>query len=181
MNNFWTIVGGCASMIAIIAAFISGFKWLYKRFPSRCNVLNKNEYLAKRYELIYVPLRKSFLDCNMLGSQAVRYPYLTQRIKNAWWYFKRLKFKNVFRAIMDKGIFESAEFEYGGVFPIVEIRNIIEKNIKYADTELVNLVQSVGRASHEPHRSYEFELLSEEISLFNHIIKIYEKLSRYIC
>lgn len=178
MNNFWTIVGGCESLIAIIAAFISGFKWLYKRFPSRCSVLNKNEYLAKRYELIYVPLRKLFLDCHMLGSQAVRYPYLTQRIKNAWWYFKRLKFKNGFRAIMDKGIFESAEFEYGGVFPIAAINNIIKTNMQYADAKLVSLVQTASRAGYEQQRSYENELLPEEIKLYRHITRNHEKLSK---
>lgn len=141
-----------------------------------------NKALQNRYYLVYVPLRNLLLETHITGASLGF--YLSQRIKRAWPYFKKLKINEGFKRFDKKfGANPLYEVEFGRDFPLEEIKKVIKKDGKWADAKLVNLIQSADRSSYESQaysHGDEFDglLEIEKFNLANHICDSYEKLNR---
>lgn len=179
-------VGVIVGIITIISTLIATHRYAYKR--GQKNADNDFKRLARqnRYKLIYAPLRKLLLDKHVTSAIWVQFPRFSQRMKRATKDLKRLKFKSAYIKLKDKnGGKPSAEVEFGGDFPLEEIRKIVEENIQWADSKLIGLVQRADRAQYEQHNGdyapyYNQLMTDEEFELFNHVFDNFSALNKIL-
>ena len=157
-----------------------GYRWSFnKGYRAAKDKILENHY-RQQYRKIYAPLRSLFLDIQITSSSSMRFPYLSQRLKRAFRLARLGKFKKSTAAIVDRGISApSAEIEFGGGFPLGQIKKTLISHPSLANPEIMDLYQLVDRAQYESQmrgRSYERELLPEEFELFLHTVRRYEQL-----
>jgi len=141
-----------------------------------------NKTLQNRYYLVYVPLRILLLDTHITGCRSGF--YFNQLARRSLPYFKRLKFKEGFKRLSKRFCADPLyEVEFGSDFPLKGIREIVRKQGRWVDHQLLNLVQAAGRSSYES-RAHSFTsephglLELEKFQLAEHIWKMYERLNR---
>jgi len=141
-----------------------------------------NKALQNRYKLVYAPLRALLLETHITG--ASRGFYFSQRLRRSLPYFMRFNFKKGFQKLSKSfGADPLYEVEFGADFPLENIKKIIQKQGKWADSKLLNLVQSADRSSYES-RAYRIDgksnglLEIEKFRLAKHIWDTYEKLNK---
>jgi len=95
---------------------------------------------------------------------------------------KRRRIRYAFVTLFDKKkTKETAEVEFGGVFPLGEIKQIIQANVAYAEHELlINLFRQADPSKYENPSADHYCLTDEEFTLFRHIIDTYSKLNRIL-
>ncbi|ATN37809.1 hypothetical protein ACO34A_29055 (plasmid) [Rhizobium sp. ACO-34A] len=84
--------------------------------------------------------------------------------------------KRAWRALFDRQTSSSAEVEFGGEFPLLEIADLVRKNAQLASVELIRLVNRADRSRYEDP---DLSLMTDaELALFTHIDREHRKLSR---
>ncbi|NEH59816.1 hypothetical protein GR198_29250 [Rhizobium leguminosarum] len=79
------------------------------------------------------------------------------------------------RARFDRQISSSAEVEFGGEFPMLEIADLVRRNAQHASVELIRLVNRADRSRYEDP---DLSLMTDaELALFIHIDGEHRKLS----
>lgn len=138
--------------------------------------------LQNRYKLIYSPLRSLLLETHITGASLGF--YFSQRLKKALPYFKKFKIKDGFRRLSKDFCSNPIyEVEFGNDFPIEGIKKIVKKNNEWADTSLMNLIQSADRSTYEKvaysHDGKPDGLLEiEKFYLAKHIWDTYNRLNK---
>ena len=79
------------------------------------------------------------------------------------------------RALFDRQTLASAEVEFGGEFPLMEIVELTRLHAEHADTALLTLVRRADRSRYED-RGSDF-LTDAEFALFQHINAEHDRLS----
>ncbi|GAH69461.1 unnamed protein product, partial [marine sediment metagenome] len=162
-----------------IGALIASYIWVYKLGRSKAEREARKEALLNRYKLIYVPLTTLLLDSHITIVSAVLHPRISQRVKRAWPYIKKLNLTIGLQKLLDKhGIKTGAEVEFGAPFPLPEVQKIVKEHGQWADNKLTILLQQAGRSQYESSESDEFSLTDEELALLDHIRKKYHQLNR---
>ena len=136
----------------------------------------------ERLMKVYRPIHALFLDRHVTSSSAILAPRIGDRLRNARkklrgqrYSLRRLELAS--RALGDRGVLTSAEVEYGGEFPLHEIKGIALANLEQADERLLSLIRRADRSRYEePGQSV---LTDEEFALFNHIHAEHKRLSRW--
>src|SRR5690606_34702820 len=132
------------------------------------------------------PLRKLLIDKHVTTAIAVKYPFFNQRLRRAFPYLKKFKFKEGLRTLNDQyGGNPSAEIEFGGDFPLETIKEILNDNIAWADSRVIDLIQRVDRSRYEEQfnpngniRRYSTELTDSELEIIDYIFETFDKLNK---
>jgi hypothetical protein len=167
------------TLLAIISAFVGFCAGVY-RLGSR-NALKsiRQTNLVNRYENIYAPMSCLFLTRPVTSVRGVLAFYWQQRWANAKKLLKKGKLLPAFTALFDKkATKETAEFEYGHIFPMKEILQILEGNEAYADERLLDLITQVERSKYDENvQEIDEQILTdEEFALYRHIVQTHERL-----
>ena len=179
LNKILDWVSKIAPIIVIAGALIGTYIWAYRLGRNKAEKELRKEALLNRYRLIYVPLTTLLLDSHITIVSAVLHPRISQRVKRAWPYIKKLNLTIGLQKLLDKhGIKTGAEVEFGAPFPLPEIQKIVKEHGQWADNKLITLLQRAGRSQYESSESDEFSLTDEELALLNHIRKKYHQLNR---
>lgn len=130
---------------------------------------------------LYRPLYGLFLNRHVTVSTGTAAPRFRHRWKNACseigaYRSRVVGLKKAWGALFDRRSSTGAEIEFGGDFPAADIRKIVQKNYRYARLELLELVRRADRSRYENAGSS--LLTNEELSLFEHIHREHERLSR---
>lgn len=171
MNNFWTVIGAIAAVFPI---YLTGFK----RGEYKVKKAIMDDRRKARFDEIYAPANALFLDRHITTARFIGARHFRQRLKNsrAIW-SERRKLRKAVSAIFDKQESELlGEVEHGKVFPLFELTKLVERNIKFADSKLVDLVAAANRAKYELRD--ERLLSNEELNLYDHVWREHRKLSR---
>lgn len=141
----------------------------------------KNDYynkaLQNRYHLVYTPLRSLLLETHITGCR--RGFYLDQRVRRSLPYFRRLRFKGGFKRLSKNfGADPKYEVEFGSDFPLKGIKEIVRKHGKWADYQLLNLIQAADRSSYESRGEPNGLLEIEKFRLAEHIRETHERLNK---
>lgn len=116
-------------------------------------------------------------------ASSVHYPYLRQRAQRAWRSVRNREVKRALQALWNKGESKpSAEIEFGGGFPLQEIKQILAGKEYLADSELIWAVTRADRGRYERWDSGSHPsagtMTGEDLALFEHIVEQYEELGR---
>ena len=135
-----------------------------------------------RLERIYGPLAALFLQRHVTTCTGILAPKLKHRLANAWselTAYRRLSsgVRRGIRAMFDRQASTSAEVEYGGDFPLTEIRERIVAEPMLAGPELLHLVRRADRSHYEDAPSPGL-LTDEEYALFVYIHAQHGRLTR---
>jgi hypothetical protein len=138
--------------------------------------------LQNRYYKVYCPLRNLLLETHITGASTGY--FFRQRLEKALHSFKKFKFKEGFRWLNKNYVTNQLyEVEFGKEFPLKEIKEVIKKDGKWADSILISLIQSADRAGYEKF-AYSYDgaddglLEKEKFELAEHIWNTYEKLNK---
>lgn len=175
MSDFWTVVGAFTGVVSVvIAAFLAGVR----RGTTKTKQALNNQQRKATFSKIYAPAYALFLTRHVTTASGRGAPYFRQRIRNAQEFlFEEGKPIQALKALFDKQEFEGAgEVEYGGLFPLEIITDLVESNSQYADSELGVLVARANRAQYEEIEGNGL-LTKAELNLFYHIANKYQKLS----
>jgi hypothetical protein len=104
------------------------------------------------------------LRVNDARMQLHAHPRRSTGIKKAW------------KALFPSKEPPTAEFEYGGSFPLSEIIKLARARVGDADEKLLNLISRADRSQYEEYGSA--FLTSAELALFDHIAAEHTRLSR---
>ncbi|MFC0776863.1 hypothetical protein [Flavobacterium sp. HJSW_4] len=170
-------------MITILSTLVGTHIWAYKYGLKQSARDFKLKSIENKYVLIYAPLRKLLLNKHLATGIAILYPRFSQRFKRAKPYFISFNFKEGHKKLFDKyGNKPVTEIEYGGSFPLVEMQEIIQDNIMWADKKLVGLLQDADRSGYEQYYSQGHKddtlLTEEENQLCDYIFDQYDKLNK---
>ena len=164
-----------------LGALIASYIWVYTLGRNKAVKQARKEAFLNRYKLIYVPLRTLLLDSHITTVSVVLYPRISQRVKRAWPYIKKLNLTISLQKLVDKhGVKTGAEVEFGAPFPLSEIQKIVKERGEWADNKLIILLQRALRSQCESPKSNEFLLAEEELALARHIWKKYHQLNRQL-
>lgn len=164
--------------MALATAWVGSLAWAYRLGRRKDQKDFQNQVLQNRYRLVYAPLRTLLLDKHITTVVGVHYPRVLQRIRRAWPYLRRFNLKYGFKILSDKYGKPRSEIEFGGHFPLKQIKEIIEKHGEWADSKLLGLVQKADRSKYESYDEYEFSLTEEELTLADHIWDMYDQLNK---
>jgi hypothetical protein len=176
-----------AATILTIVTVIAGFgAWLYRQIFLNAFKNVRRDYLVKRYEKIYAPMAGLFLTRHVTSTRAILAYHWRQRWMNANKLLKKGQIYPAFIALFDKRITkEAAEFEYGHVFPLNEILEILKGNEAYADKKLLQLIRRADIAQYENQEEngepFTSDLTDEEFDLFRYIVSMNDKLKLLFC
>lgn len=179
-------LGIIISVITIISTLVTTHVWAYRAGRKKADNDFKRVSRENKYKLVYAPMRKLLIEKHLTTAIFVKYPFFRQRLKRATPYFKKLKLKKGFEILRDKnGGKPSAEIEFGGKFPLDSIKEILNQNIAWADSKLINLIQHADRSRYEGHydpsennRRYSNELTNDEFELADYIFETFNKLNK---
>ena len=179
-------LGTILSVIGIISALVTALFWAYNLGRKHADNDFKRVSRENKYRLIYAPLRKLLINKHITTAIAVRYPFFKQRLKRAFPYLKKFKLKEGLRTLNDQyGGKPSTEIEFGGDFPLETMKEILNDNIAWADSRLVDLIQRADRSryeeqfdSNENTRRYSTELTDSELEIIDYIFETFDKLNK---
>ncbi len=125
------------------------------------------EAARKRFELIYAPLAALFLTRHV-STWTFRKPRSwRRRLGEAWSGAKRADFAGAIHSIlMGAETTEASEVEFGGEFPLEEIRAVVSGKEAFADARLLDLMADANRSRFESPS--EEGLTREELALIIH-------------
>jgi hypothetical protein len=162
--------------VIIYGALRGIYKW---GFNNGSKVIRRTNLLAE-YERIYAPIYGLFLTKHLSITRAIIYPFFSQRFNNSKLLIKSGKIRDAILALFNEGeTNEMAGFEYGDVFPIDGILEIVKGNEPYAEQRLLNLISSAHKSRMEELVLDETVLTDEEIELLNFVNKRYSELHRF--
>jgi len=175
--NFTITEGGIIIIIGLVFTNILTPIITYKIAIQKTKGDYYNKALQNRYYLVYCPLIVILLETHIIGC-GTGFTF-SQRIKMAIRKFCELKIKDGIK-ILSKNYREnvSYEVEYGDPFPLAEIKKIINKNIKWADTKLILLLREADYSNDEPYSQQFNELEVEKYKLHSYIWRTYEELNK---
>jgi hypothetical protein len=129
---------------------------------------------------LYRPLASLFFTRHVTIVSACGAPRLRHRVANAWlelgaYRHRMVGVKRALRALFDRQTLTSAEVEFGGEFPLMEIVELTRLHAEHADTALLTLVRRANRSRYED-RGSDF-LTDAEFALFQHINAEHDRLS----
>jgi hypothetical protein len=150
---------------------------MYRLFQYRRTTIVRDRLKLFR---LYRPLAALFLTRHVTASSRGA-PALRQRIENAWselgaYRKRKTGLKRAWCALFERDGPTTAEIEFGGAFPLDEIRRIACRFPQHASQELLNLVRWADRSEHEESGSQ--WLTGAEFELFEYIMSEHERLSR---
>lgn len=167
-----------AAVVTIITAVSTLIGWAYKLGRRKAQKDFHNKALQNRYKLIYVPLRTMLLEKHITTVVAAVYPRMSQRIRRAWPYLREFNLKYGLTVLFNKYGKPASEIEFGGHFPLMEIKQIIERHGEWADSKLLSLIQGADRSRYDGFDQYESLLTEEELALADHIWDMYHRLNK---
>ena len=177
--NIKEVIYIAAGIVTIFSVLIGAYKYGYKRGYKEAKSKLTEKIVEKRHELLYAPLYALFTTRHITSCQTVLAPYFRTRFRNFIEQIRRRRIRYAFVVLFDKKkTKETAEIEFGGVFPFNEIKQIIQSNVAYADEELLNLLRRAERSRYENPSANHYSLTDEEFALFCHIADTYSKLNR---
>ncbi|KQN26377.1 hypothetical protein ASE86_09690 [Sphingomonas sp. Leaf33] len=136
---------------------------------------------STRLTKLYRPMLALFSDQHLTASSAILAPYVRNRVSNAWEAVRQRrgvirKAGAAWRALGDKCISTSAEMEYGGIFPLDQIKALVRVSADCADGTLLNLLRQADRSHYEDQPQHS-EVTDAEYALAQHIFAEHERLS----
>lgn len=136
---------------------------------------------STRLTKLYRPMLALFSDQHLTASSAILAPYFRNRVSNAWEALRQRrgvirKAGAAWRALGDKRISTSAEMEYGGIFPLDQIKALVRASPDCADGTLLNLLRQADRSQYEDQPQHS-EVTDAEYALAEHIFAEHERLS----
>ena len=150
LNQILDWASKIAPIIVVAGALIGTHIWAYRLGRNKAEKEVRKEALLNRYKLIYAPLNALLLGKHITISRAVLYPRVSQRVKRAWSDIKKLNFKTGFHKLIDKySTKPGAEVEFGGPFPLPEMRKIIKDHAEWADKKLLIILQQADRSRYD--------------------------------
>lgn len=169
--------------IGIATAIVGALTWAYKLGQKRATTDFTNVAQENKYKLVYAPLRKVLIDKHITSARSVLFPTFGRRWKRARPYLWAFELKEFCKKINDKyGNERTAEIEFGGSFPLPEMREILDANIMWADHELINHIQWAERSKyeerHEDKSPYAEWLTREELELADYIYDTFDNLNK---
>lgn len=174
-----------APLVAFIFSVLSSFRLFSLVIQVRQSQLDRLRQAARlRHDHLYAPFVALFMDRHLTASTGILAPRLRNRVGNAVEAIAsrrrlRAKVKGAWRALGDKMESTSAEMEYGGSFPLAEIKSIARAGQQHADLELLNLIRRADRSHYEeqPERG---DVTDDEYALAVHIYAMHERLSKLL-
>ncbi len=168
-----------AALVAILTAVVAFYKYVFKRGYQQAKSELREQMLDKRHALLYAPMYALFTTRHITSCQATLAPYFGKRFRSFIEQIKRRRIRYAFVVLFDKKkTREKAEIEFGGTFPLDEIKQIIQSNVAYADEKLLNLLGQADRSRYENPSEDHYLLSDEEFALFHHIAHTHSKLNR---
>ena len=162
-----------AGMTIAGGAYAAGSAVGYRRAKRERN----SEQEENRFRQVYAPLYGLFTTCHVTTFTTRGAPYFCQRVRNARRVFREEGIIKSFGALFDRrDLGESAEVEYGGDFPLSGITKHLLGKEAMADQRLINLLMLANRSQYE-ERPSDGQLTNEDLRLFRHICREYEKLA----
>lgn len=139
------------------------------------------ELANARLNHLYRPMLALFSERHLTASSAILAPYLRNRVGNAFGAFRSRrgsfrKFLGAWRALGDRKISTSAEMEYGGAFPLEEIKSFMRGAPECADAELINRIRRADRSRYE-EQPEGTEVTQDEYALAEHIFAEHNRLT----
>lgn len=175
--------------LAPLAAFAFGMLTIARAIGLILSLRNagfvrRRELARLRLANVYGPLMVLFADRHLYSATVILAPRLRHRVKNAWEALisrRRLKakLKGAWRAIRDRMESTSAEMEFGGSFPLDEIKEIAFAGQEHADGDLLNLIRRADRSRYEELPS-DGAVTKAEFALAEHIFREHESLERFV-
>jgi hypothetical protein len=180
-----------AIVLSIAATYIGAYQHGLQAGKAQCRskaLLELNlDSERKRYQNLYVPLKKLFASHFFVATTTFRYKRLSCRIARSWRFAKRGNIRYSAKALVDQGITATAAFECGKEFPFDDIQRLVDDNLNIADSKLQDLVRTVQRMRFDSHQplwesagslwDQETVLSLEEQALFSHINKEFQRLN----
>lgn len=141
----------------------------------------RRELASTRLAKLYRPMLALFSDRHLTASSAILAPYLKNRVANALDALRTRrgpirKFSGAWRALGDRKVSTSAEMEYGGAFPLEEIKSIMRDAPDCADAELMNRIRRADRSRYEDQPDGT-EVTEDEYALAEHIFAEHDRLT----
>ena len=141
----------------------------------------RRERASTRLTKLYRPMLALFSDQHLTASSAILAPYVRNRVSNAWAALRQRrgvirKAGASWRALGDKRISTSAEMEYGGTFPLDQIKALVCASPDCADGTLLNLLRQADRSRYEDQPQHS-EVTDAEYALAQHIFAEHKRLS----
>lgn len=168
-----------AGFVTIFSVVVGAYKYGHKQGYKEAKSKLREKTLEKRHSLLYAPMYALFTTRHITSCQATLAPYFLMRFRNFLEQIKRRRIRYAFVVLFDKKkTKETAEVEFGGGFPLNEIKQIILSNVAYADEKLLNIFRQADRSRYEDPRANHYSLTEEEFALFLHIVDTYSKLNR---
>ncbi len=174
------------TVVATVAGLVAGaYKLGSVRGFRRAKRSLSNRTLRRRFENVYAPMASLFITRHVTSGSATLAPYMRTRLGHAWVELRRGRFRKTWLALGDKRkTKETAEIEFGGAFPLKEIKRLVEENAADVDEALLGLVARADRSRYEAmefgSREFTNELTDEEFELFRHVIRSRETLSEIL-
>lgn len=144
----------------------------------------QRELASTRLTKLYRPMLALFSERHLTASSAILAPYLKNRLSNAFSVLRTRrgpvrKVSVAWRALGDRKISTSAEMEYGGAFPLEEIKSILRATADCADAELINLIRRADRSRYEDQPDGT-EVTDDEYALAEHIFAEHDRLTALV-
>lgn len=141
----------------------------------------QRELATARLTKLYRPMLALFSDRHLTASSAIHAPYLKDRVANALEILRSRrglvrKVSGAWRALGDRRVSTSAEMEYGGAFPLEEVKSIMRGATDCADAELINLIRRADR-SHYEDQPDDGEVTEDEYALAEHSFAEHDRLT----
>lgn len=172
------IVGLLGVIIAPFVTYNLGIKKAKHDFNDKA--------IQNRYSLVYAPLRSLLLETHITGA-GLGFTR-KQLIKRALPFFIKLNFREGFKRLSAEfGSKPTYEVEFGGDFPLEQIKEIAKKNSKWVDAKLLDLIQRADRSTYETisdpsYRSDDIFMIglleNEKVELSDHIWNMFNRLNR---
>lgn len=141
----------------------------------------QRDLATTRLTKLYSPMLALFSDQHLTASTAILAPHLRNRVSNAWEALRQRrgvirKAGAAWQALGDKRTSTSAEMEYGGTFPLDQIKALVRASPGCADGTLLNLLRQADRSHYEDQPQHS-EVTDAEYALAQHISAEHKRLS----
>ena len=142
------------------------------------------ERAGLRLARVYRPLIVLFAEQHLTAATGTLAPRRRDRFKNAWEAFAsrrriKAKLKSAWRALRDRRESTSAEMDFGGSFPLDEVKDIAFAGQEHADADLINLIRRADRSRYEELPSNGM-ITKDEYALAEHIFTQHDSLVCFV-
>ncbi|RAH95648.1 hypothetical protein DLJ53_34220 [Acuticoccus sediminis] len=167
-----TLLLGAFAITRAVSAFMS---------ITQLKRARQRELASARLNKLYQPMVALFIERHLTASSAILAPYLKNRIGNAFDAFRNgrgpfRKVSGAWRALGDRRVSTFAGMEYGGEFPLEEIKSIMRGATDFADIQLINCIRRADRSRYEEEH-LGTEVTEDEYSLAEYIFSEHARLT----